>query len=127
MNLYVIAVLHQLLDESRRRSQIGKEIDAAPGAGDRDIEQAALLGVWKCFRRSQNEVQQRVVDDPRGEAVLSGAQVKYHHVIGLKALGASVAFFGCGVAWVSPLGYIDVCVYLSYIPVRQVFAITGCL
>ena len=57
MNLYVITVLHQLLDESRRRSDIDNEIDAAPGASDRDIEQAALLGVWICFWRSLNEIQ----------------------------------------------------------------------
>ena len=57
-------------------------------AGDCHVEQASFLGIRIIFRRPENQVKQRVVDDLGRKSVLSGTEAQHHHVIGLEALGS---------------------------------------
>ena len=59
----------------------------ASGAGDGNIKQAPLFSVRMRFRRSKDQVEQRVVCNFGRKAVFSGTQSEHHDIVRFQPLG----------------------------------------
>ena len=86
-NGHVVPVPGQFPGERGRRSGLDKQEDVAPGAGDGDIEETALLSVRILFGRREHQVKQRIVFDLGRKAVLPGTQAEQDDVVGFESLG----------------------------------------
>ena len=83
----VVPAVLQLGGEGRRVRSVGDQVDVASRPGERDVEEAPLLGIAVRFRIGEDEVQQGIVDDLGGEAVPAAGEAEQDDVVGLEALG----------------------------------------
>ena len=84
--LYIVSAVDQLRHEFGRRTPVGKQEDLPSRPGDRDIEQATLLGVRMGLGRCQHQIKQRIVGDFGGKPVLSRTEAEDHRIVGLETL-----------------------------------------
>ena len=66
----VVSPVDQFHGKGRSRTALGKQEDAASGAGDGDIEQASLLGIRVPFGHREDQIEQRVVSRRRESVML---------------------------------------------------------
>ncbi len=84
-------VFQKLPHKGRRPVWIGHQVASPAGAGQRHVEQPALLGVGiaASVHRRQHYLQQEIILDPAGKAVSAVPQVQDDDAIRLAALGVA--------------------------------------